>query len=199
MTLTPRQQQILDFIGSYQARHSVPPSRREIASHFRFRSVAAVAGHLRLMAQKGVLKSSPGKARGLVLSNPPSPYASIPVYGFIPAGGPSPQAQGDEGCIRVDLESIGLPKNARTFALKVRGDSMIGAGIIDRDIVILEFKSPNDGSVVAALVDGETTLKRYIMRRGKPFLRAENPKYPDIIPAQELVIQGVMVALVRKA
>jgi repressor LexA len=63
--------------------------------------------------------------------------------------------------------------------------------------VILEFKEPRNKDIVAALIDGETTLKRYVVQRGKPFLRAENPKYPDLIPAQELVIQGVMIALFR--
>jgi repressor LexA len=76
---------------------------------------------------------------------------------------------------------------------------MIGAHIVDGDIVVLEFKPPSHGRVVAALIDGECTLKTFLVRGGKPFLRAENPKYPDLIPARELVIQGVMVALLRRA
>ena len=110
---------------------------------------------------------------------------------------PAGQEQESDGCISIDLESIRLPKGARVFALKVRGDSMVNAGIHEGDTVILEFKEPRNKDVVAALIDGETTLKSYIVQRGKPFLRAENPKYPDLIPAQELVIQGVMIALFR--
>ena len=74
---------------------------------------------------------------------------------------------------------------------------MIGAGILDRDMVIMELAEPRNGEIVAALIDGYVTLKRYLVQKGKPFLRAENPKYPDLIPAHELVIQGVFRALIR--
>ena len=76
---------------------------------------------------------------------------------------------------------------------------MIGAHILDGDTIVLEMKPAHDGAIVAALVDGECTLKRYFVRRGAPYLKAENPKYQDVIPARELVIQGVVVAVFRKA
>ena len=76
-------------------------------------------------------------------------------------------------------------------------DSMTGAHICDGDLVIMEFREPRDGDIVAALIDGETTLKRYVVKNGRPFLHAENPSYPDLLPARELVVQGVMRALVR--
>jgi repressor LexA len=76
---------------------------------------------------------------------------------------------------------------------------MIGAHIVDGDIVILEdTKEVHDGDIVAALIDGETSLKRYVVERGRPYLKAENPRYPDLVPARELKIQGVMVSLIRK-
>ena len=76
---------------------------------------------------------------------------------------------------------------------------MIGAHIVDGDVVILEdAKEVHDGDVVAALIDGETTLKRYVVERGRPYLKAANPRYPNLVPARELKIQGVMVSLVRK-
>jgi len=76
---------------------------------------------------------------------------------------------------------------------------MIGAHILDGDIVILEDRqTAKNGDIVAALIDGETTLKRYVTERGRPYLKAENPKFPDLIPARELRIQGVMTSLVRK-
>jgi repressor LexA len=74
---------------------------------------------------------------------------------------------------------------------------MIDAHICDGDTVILEFREPKKGDVVAALIDGETTLKRYVVHDRKPYLQAENPDYPDLIPARELVIQGVMIGLLR--
>ena len=99
----------------------------------------------------------------------------------------------------MDIETLGIHPSARTFALQVRGDSMIGRHILDRDVVILEHGiTPKTGDVVAALIDNESTLKTFLLQRGKSFLRAENPKYPDLIPAAELMIQGVMVALIRK-
>ena len=76
---------------------------------------------------------------------------------------------------------------------------MIGAHILDGDVVILEDrKDVQNGDIVAALIDGETTLKRYVVEHGRPYLRAENPAYPNLIPARELRIQGVMISLVRK-
>lgn len=110
---------------------------------------------------------------------------------------PADQQQESDGCISIDLESIHLPRGARVFALKANGDSMVNAAINNNDTVILECKEPQNWDVVAALIDGESALKRFIVQEGKPFLRAENVKYPDLIPAQELVIQGVMVALFR--
>ena len=75
---------------------------------------------------------------------------------------------------------------------------MIDAHIQEGDVVVLEYREPRDGDVVAALIDGETTLKRFLLNDGKPYLKAENPNYPDLIPARELVVQGVVVALTRK-
>lgn len=122
---------------------------------------------------------------------------NIPLLGSIIAGRAETQDAVHEGCITVDPEMMRLPKNARTFALKVRGDSMKNAGILEGDVVVMEFREAKHGDIVAALIDGDTTLKRFIIQSGAPYLRASNPKYPDLIPARELVIQGVMVALLR--
>jgi repressor LexA len=84
--------------------------------------------------------------------------------------------------------------------LRVTGDSMIGRHILDGDFVVLEHgPEPRTGQIVAALIDGASTLKTFVLKGGKPYLRAENPKYPDLIPAQELMIQGVVKALIRRA
>lgn len=120
----------------------------------------------------------------------------IPLCGDISAGLPTRSGQGDT-CQMLDGDVLHLPCGARTFALRVRGDSMRGAGILDGDNVIMEFRDPQPGEIVAALIDGETTLKRFVVQNGRMFLKAENPAYPNLIPAQELVIQGVMVALLR--
>jgi repressor LexA len=125
-------------------------------------------------------------------------FSEIEMVGDVAAGRPSLAEETEPRCIRVDLSSIEVSPNARTFALRVRGDSMTGAHILDGDTIVLEHKAPHDGAIVAALVDGESTLKRYVERQGKPFLKAENPQYPNVIPAQELVIQGVGLAVFRR-
>lgn len=202
--LTQRQQQILDYLAATQHERGVFPSLREIAAHFRFRSMNAATDHVRALRRKGVLESEPRRARALRLVSPlhalRKPIANIPVYGLIPAGFAERREQAAEGCASVDIESIGFKPTRNTFALRVTGDSMIGRHILDGDVVVLEHgPEPRPGEVVAALIDGESTLKTFLRRNGKPFLKAENPKFPDLIPAQELMIQGVFKALIRRA
>ncbi len=197
--LTDRQREILDFIREARRSRGVTPTSREIQQHLGLASQSTVIDHLRALENKGALRREPHKARGLV---PTDEYRAqrmieIPIYGTIPAGLPADESQQADGCVSVDVETLRLPKGARVFALKVRGDSMNGAGILPGDIVVLEFKEAKSGDIVAALIDGETTLKRYVVQRGKPFLKAENPRYTNLIPAQELVIQGVQIALLR--
>jgi repressor LexA len=74
---------------------------------------------------------------------------------------------------------------------------MLGAHIVENDVVFLTPREPRPRDIVAALIDGESTLKRFLLQRGRPFLHAENPRYPDLLPATELIIQGVMVGLLR--
>jgi repressor LexA len=203
MKLTKRQQQVLEFIRSQQETGGMAPSLREIAARFGFRSVTAAADHVRALVQKGVLRHRGRRARSWQVVSPfaglRSAIVDIPVYGSIPAGYSEEHKQQAEGCISVDVESLGIRPTARTFALQVRGDSMIGKHIVDGDYAVFEHGvSPKPGDVVAALIDNESTLKTYLTERGKPHLRAENPKYLKLIPAAELVIQGVMVALIRK-
>jgi len=202
--LTARQRALADFIESHRRQQGSAPTYQEIADHFRFRSVNAVTSHIRLMRQKGHLVSDSGKARSLRVTSPLAKLRSrivdIPVLGAIPAGFPEAGAPEAEGCVSVDIGSVGFAPTRNTFAVRVRGASMIDRHILDGDLVVLERgPDPRHGQIVAALVDGERTLKTYVVKNGKPYLKAENPKYPDLIPAQELVIQGVFKALIRKA
>lgn len=201
--LTKRQRQIVDFIDRQRHDSGIAPSFQEIADHFGFRSLTTVADHVRLIRQKGALASEPKQARSLRVISPLDAFCNrvvnIPIYGSIPAGFAEDRKQEAKGCVSIDMETLGIKPSPRTFALEVRGESMIGKCIMDGDLVVLEHgMTPRNGDVVAALIDNESTLKTFLLNRGKPFLRAENPKYPDLIPAQELVIQGVMVALIRK-
>jgi repressor LexA len=201
---TKRQKQVLEFISKHQQTYGVTPTLREIAKFFKFRSMTSAVDHIRLLRNKGLVDTQPLRARSIHIL---SPYQAlkkrvidIPVFGTIPAGWPQTEEQKAESCVSVDVGTVGIKPSARTFALEVHGESMIGKHIVDGDIAILEHGvTPSDGDVVAALIDNESTLKTYVMEKNKPYLKSENPNYPNLIPAQELVIQGVMVALIRRA
>ena len=197
--LTDRQKNILDFIQREQRERGITPSTREIQSHFGFASQTSVMQYIAALERKGFLERHAGKARALITPVQKVRITDVPIYGQIPAGMSALTEQTIEGHVSLDSRSANVSKNRGTFALRVRGDSMIGAHIVDGDIVILEdSKEVHNGDIVAALIDGETTLKRYVVEHGRPYLKAENPRYPNLVPARELKIQGVMVSLVRK-
>jgi repressor LexA len=197
--LTDRQKNVLDFIQSEQREKGITPSTREIQNHFGFASQTSVMQYIDVLARKGFLDRHARKARALITPIQKVRITDIPIYGQIPAGMATLTEQTIEGHVALDTGSVNASKNGRTFALRVRGDSMIDAHIVDGDIVILEDrKDVQSGDIVAALIDGETTLKRYVMEHGRPYLKAENSLYPDLTPARELTIQGVMISLIRK-
>ena len=200
MYVTAQQAAILEFIGGYRQRTGASPSQREIQQRFGFASRHAVPKHLSALQRKGLLERAPGKARtlapaGEVRGN--SDLREIPVLGAIPAGFPVDAVAEAERTIKIDERSLGLSKFVQTFGLEVRGDSMIGAHIADGDLAILERRPARHGDIVAALIDGEVTLKRLIVEGDRKFLRAENTKYADLVPVEELVIQGVLQTIIR--
>ena len=197
--LTDRQRSVLDFIQREQRDTGLTPSTREIQSHFRFASQTSVMQYIAALERKGFLQRHAGKARALITPVQKVRITDVPIYGQIPAGMSTLTEQDIEGHVSLDTHSANVSKNHGTFALRVRGDSMIGVHILDGDVVILEqSKEVHNGDIVAALIDGEMTLKRYVVDHGRPYLKAENLRYPNLIPARELKIQGVMVSLVRK-
>ena len=207
--LTAIQRQIFEFIRTRLVQHHDPPTMREVAAEFGYRSKRAAECHILALVRKGWLKSEPGKARALrLVPGGPAPAGAasarrtvfdIPLFGSIPAGFSQDREQETEGCVSVDIESLGFKPTRNTFALRVSGDSMIGKHILDGDIVVLEHgPEPRPGQIVAALIDRKSTLKTFLLKNGRPFLKAENPKYPDLIPAEELMIQGVLRALLRR-
>lgn len=207
--LTTRQEEILNFIQTHFRQQSCWPSIREIQRHFDFKSTNAVMGHLRALEKKNCISRVPGQARTFRLMNDEltanltvasqEDVLSVPIYGSIPAGYPDGvEPAGVIGRLQIDVETAGVRRNRRAFALKVRGESMIDAGIYDGDIVIVESTPPRPGDIVAALIDGETTLKRFMQRPGRPpYLKAENPDYPELHPVNELIVQGVVKSVVR--
>jgi repressor LexA len=199
--LTTRQVEILDYLRKAQRETGIMPSTREIQHYFRFASQTAAMSHLRALEKKGVIQRLPGKARAVIFPEDLDRHeiCDIPIYGSIAAGFAEGSEQEQEGCLSIDVTSLGVGRKKETFALRVRGESMIDAHICNGDTVVLERREPRNGEIVAALIDGETTLKRFISEKGKTYLRAENSDFPDLIPIGELVVQGVMVALLRKA
>ena len=193
--LTQRQREVLEFVREWRSRKGKMPSTREIQRHFGFASQTAAVNHLKALERKGFLRRMPGD----LLPVNESRFSEVPLLGAIPAGLPAYEEERSDGGVAIDLASIGVSDSSRTFALTVRGASMTGAHIQEGDVVVLEYREPRDGDVVAALIDGETTLKRFVLEEGQPYLKAENPAYPDLLPATELIVQGVVVALTRKA
>ncbi len=197
--LTPRQQQVLDHLRQCLDQGQPAPTVREIAHHLHLKSSSSVQLHLNALQRKGCLEKASGAARSLRLPRETAKRITpIPLLGAIPAGLADLRSQDPDGLIHVDLDGLRIPRSSRVFALKVTGDSMIGKHILDGDIVILEQNAdPKPGDVVAALIDGQSTLKTFLLDRGRPFLRAENPLYPNLIPLRELMVQGVVRMLLR--
>lgn len=199
--LTQRQQEVLAFIERQQRETGLPPTTREIQAHFGFHSQTAAMNHLRALQKKGAIRRAAGKARAAVVPQPDrAPWQRrIPFLGSIPAGMPTDTVAETDDALELDLRLFGQQSPMGVFALRVRGDSMINAQIADGDLVIVQQRQPRESDIVAALIDGEVTLKRYVMVNRQPRLAAENPRYPDLIPATDLQIQGVMIGLIRKA
>jgi len=201
--ITKRQQEVLDYVRLIQQTEGTSPTLREICAHFGFASSRAASDHLAALKRKGFITSNRNKSRSVRLITPLARLrqvsVDIPLFGSIPAGAPQTREQDAEGCVSVDVTTLGYKPTRNAFALRVAGDSMIGKHIVSGDIVILEHGAePRNGQIVAALIDGASTLKTYVVKGSKTYLKAENPKYPDLLPAQELMIQGVFKALIRR-
>lgn len=200
--LTTCQRRIVEFIQNCVRDSGCPPTRQEIADHFRYRSLTTVEDHLRLIVQKGFLKMEPNQARGLQVLLPRQPPRNtlfdVPLFGSIPAGLPDEREAEIIRYLTIDPETLKTRLSPDAFALQVKGDSMIGKHILDGDHVIIEpRREARHQDVVAALIDGQTTLKTLLMKNGKAYLKAENPKYGELIPREDLRVNGVAVAVLR--
>ena len=198
MALTLRQNEVLTYIRQVEIQRGAGPTTREVQNRFGFQSQTAAVKHIRALERHGVLDKTPGKARAVTTSPPRSNLVQVPIFGTLPAGVPELLESQPEGFVSVDTVALGVSDHAPLFSTWVRGDSMIDAHILDGDLaVFVSDCEPQHGKIVAALIDGENTLKRYLCEGDKVFLKAENPRYADLIPAHELLIQGVLVHLQR--
>lgn len=200
MQLTERQQEILDYIRNFRQSAGCSPSIPEIQRAFGFRSPNAVTAHLSALETKGAIRRAERGSRQIEIPGEARPSEAIPLLGAIPAGPPI-QVDGPPPAdsLYVDLEALGFRPQRGCFALRVRGDSMKDAAILDGDVVVIQpSPNPKSGHIVAALIDGESTLKRLVSVRGRWFLKAENSAYPELIPRSDLVIQGVVQLVIRQ-
>ena len=198
--LTERQRDVLRFIQGRIEGEGVAPTLQEIATAFGFRSTASAQKHVAHLERKGFLLRQKHQKRGLVLPGqaPEKSAASeIPLYGVVAAGSPIESYPDDE---RIFVPTDFL-RSGDHFVLRVRGDSMIGDGVHDGDLVVVQrAQEARDGEMVVALVGGEATLKR-IYHEGRHDIRLQpaNPALPAIIVrADDVQVQGVIVGLLRR-
>jgi repressor LexA len=193
--LTARQLEVLGFFNEQSQEGEPSPTYREICRRFGYKSPKAAFDHVVALEKKGFISRTKGSARGVRLVKN---VVGIPLLGCIAAGLPREALTASDERLNVDPISYGIRNRSRAFALRVAGNSMTGRQILDGDIVLIEQGvAPQNGDIVAALIDRESTLKTFIRRRGKVWLQAENPLCPDLIPVMDLQIQGVARAVIR--
>ncbi len=199
--LTRRQEEILRFIQDFVQEHGVPPTVRELGGRFKI-SPRASFDHLRALERKGFLHrraSARRTSRVLSLPRGRSPAREIPILGRIAAGSPLLALEHREGSLSIGAESLS-GKGDDLFALRVHGESMVGAHILDGDLVLVRRQSHADpGDIVVAMVEGEATVKRFAREGKHVVLKPENPAMApiDVPPGHEVRILGKVVGLFR--
>jgi repressor LexA len=211
--LSPRQQETLTVIKQYMDEHGLPPTIREIMASLKVAYPRGVQRHLDALEKKGYITRDPRASRGIRLVESEKPSAKganwqaaladladsvvrAPLLGRIPAGGPMLAEENVEDWVTLPTN---LTKGKRdVFILRAQGDSMIGAGIFDGDLLVVQpTQSPQHGEIVVALIGDDATVKRFIKKDNLSYLKAENPKYDNIYPDQEWGVQGKVTAVVR--
>lgn len=198
--LTPRQQEILTHVARSIRRTGIVPSVREIGQALGMRSPSTVHQHLTALARKGYLRRDGERMRVLELTGgiglrDGDQVVSLPLVGRISAGVPLLAEQQIEEMIPIPRRFVGW--NEESFLLTVRGDSMIGAGIFDGDLVIVRCqRTASPGDIVVALQGDEATVKRLAFLEGRPYLRAENPAFAP--NHGEFEILGKVIGLLRR-
>lgn len=195
--LTDKQNEVFQFIKSVVDDSGVPPTVREIAERFDMTAKGAY-DHLKAIEKKGFIRCGQNKSRAIEIligkTEEKKNTISVPLLGRIAAGLPLFAEENYDDFVEFPKEYVG---SGEFFALSVKGDSMTGAGILDGDIVLIKKQSKADsGDIIAALVDGEATLKRLQLKGKKISLVSENPAYAPIVP-DELSVMGILSGLMR--
>jgi len=198
--ITTRQKELLNFITKQIREHTLPPSISEMATFMKVKSKNAVAKMLASLEKSGHIAIS-GKARGIEVLNSlgeslQKGFIKVPLLGYIQAGTPHLAEEQIEDWINLPQN---LTKGRRdVFLLRVRGDSMINAGIFEGDLVIVRpVKEAKNNDIVVALLHDEATVKRFIQIKNRAYLKAENPEFKNIYPKEDWMIQGKVVGVIR--
>jgi len=194
--LSPKQLEVLTFIRRFMESGGLPPTRGEIAEGLRLKNRQGIDQHLRALAAKGAIELIPGISRGIRLSE--APQTGLPLLGRIAAGAPILAASNIEDYVKVDPA---LFRPAADFLLRVRGDSMKDADILDRDLLAVHrTNQARNGQIVVARIGDEATVKYYRRQGQLVRLEAANPAYAPIqidLREQELAIEGLATGVVR--
>ena len=194
--LTKKQTNILNFIKDFILKNGYPPTIREIGDQFGV-YIRAAQDHLKALEKKGYIVREKGKTRSICLLPrlQTSSLSQLPVLGQVSAGNPLEAVENIED---VFIVSQNLFHGKKLFALKIRGDSMVDAGIYEDDFVVVKVTDDiKDGEIVVALLNGETTIKRFFREKGRIKLQPENPEYKPIF-SENIKVIGKVIGLLRK-
>lgn len=191
--LSPMQQKIYDYIVSCIREQGYPPSVREIGEAVGLKSPSTVHFHLKHLEQAGVIEKGAGKGRAITLTDPPEDDR-VPIVGNVAAGSPILAQECIEDYLTFDTGG----RQGEYFALRVRGESMLGAGILPGDLVVVRRQQTcNNGEIVVAMIDDEATVKRFSRQNGHIWLLPENENYSPIDGTYAQIL-GKVAAVVRR-
>ncbi|GHV88840.1 LexA repressor [Spirochaetia bacterium] len=197
--LTGRQREVLTFISQYVKEHAYPPTIREIAEQFKI-SVKGAHDHVTALKKKGRLKGEDKRSRTMEVvreagDEGSEDFLAVPVLGSVAAGNPIMAEENWDDTVPIHRSE--LKRGSQYFALKVRGDSMTGAGIMDGDTAIIEQRDiANNGEIVVAMVNDATTLKRYYREKTRIRLQPENDKYKPVY-SRDVRLLGRVAKILR--
>ena len=200
MTLTRRQKEIWDYLAAYTAEHGYAPTLEEIGAHFGLSSLATVHKHLSNLEHKGLITRKWNLSRAIELTPPKNTVEAVdlPLLGRVAAGVPIEAIETDD-TLTVPVDFVRRPQDA--FTLRVKGESMIGEGILDGDYIVVEPRpTANNGETVVALLNGNATVKKFYRDAdGTIRLQPSNPNMEPIrVSAADVEIRGIVVAVLRK-